>query len=260
MVGTNRCAQRRQSDDPDPVFGLLPFRLWQPYVKFDEPRPDLTVDGQNPDHRDADLSYRRWHLTRTTTHGIQVTVLSAPGDGVLAQEVLGSLRTVHTTHLGCPTGSTVLDLAPDPPTGAPLPAASRTGAVTICDYVRGQSTGGLSGSRRIEGRAARDLVQAVHDAPSGSAPNSPATTCTQPRLLDRALVLRFYRAGGTVDDPVIETYVYFDACTGHGILDPAGMHQLTTADCKPLFTTPPIGLWTADSRVYSRCGGDPAAN
>ncbi len=36
-----------------------------------------------------------------------------------------------------------------------------------------------------------------------------------------------------------EAYVYFDACTGHGILDPAGMRQLTTADCKPLFTTPP---------------------
>ncbi len=165
-----------------------------PYVEFDEPRPDLTVGGQNPERRDADASYRGWHLTRTTTHGIQLTVLSAPGDGVLAHEVLGSLRTVRTTRLGCPTGSTVLDRAPEPPAGGPLPAPSDIAAVTICDYLRGVQSAGLSGSRRIEGSGARALVRAVDDAPAGSGPNSPQTTCSQPPLLDRALVLRFYGA------------------------------------------------------------------
>ena len=253
VFGADGCAQPRQVDQPGPAFGRLPFRLWVPYVKLDEPRPDLTVDGQNPDHGDADLSYHGWHLTRTTTHGIQLTVLSAPGDGVLAQEVLGSLRTVRTTQLGCPTGSTVLDRAPDPPVGAHLPAPSDIAAVTICDYTRGVHSVGLSGSRRIEGSGARELAQAVHDAPVGSGPNSPPTRCRQPALLDRALVLRFYASRSAPDDPVTEAYVYFDACTGHGILDPAGMHQLTTADCKPLFTAPPIGLWAAESRVSVRC-------
>ena len=254
VYGADGCARQRQVEHPGPAFGLLPFRLWVPYVEFDEPRPDLTVGGQSPDRRDADATYRGWHLTRTTTHGIQLTVLSGPGDGALAHEVLGSLRTVRTTHLGCPTGSTVLDRTPEPPVGAQLPAPSEITAVTICDYTRGVHSVGLSGSRRIEGRGARQLVRAVRDAPAGSGPNSPPTACTQPPLLDRALVLRFYGSRSAPDDPVTEAYVFFDACTGHGILDPAGMRQLTTADCKPLFTTPPIGLWAAESRVYVRCG------
>ena len=139
VVAAMGCRQERKPDDPDPVFGALPFALWEPYVKFDQPRPDLTVKGQYPDHEDAALSYRGWRLTRTTTHGIQITVLSAPGKSGLARAVLDSIRTVQTTHLGCPTASTVLAHHPTAPTGAPLPRAEEIGAVTVCDYQRGHA-------------------------------------------------------------------------------------------------------------------------
>jgi hypothetical protein len=254
VVFAMACHQQRRRGDPDLVFGALPFRLWQPYVEFDEARPDLTVNGQYPEHRDADLGYRGWHLTRTTTHGIQITVLSAPGKNTLARTVLDSLRTVRTTQLGCPTDSNVLAHHPTAPIGAPLPPAKEVGAVTICDFQRGHGGMGLGGSRRIEGHQARDLTQAIHDAAPGSAPNSP-TTCLQPAQTDRALVLRFFRNGATAENAVTEAYVYFDSCVGNGILEPGGMHALTKADCAPLFATPPIGMWSADSDVFSRCAG-----
>jgi hypothetical protein len=255
VIPTMGCRPERGPGDPGPTFGALPFRLWQPYVEFDVPRPDLTVNGQSPERKDAELSYRGWHLTRTTTHGIQITVLSTPGKNMLARTVLDSLRTVRTTQLGCPTASSVLAHQPTAPIGTPLPTAEEIGGVTICDYLGGQAHPGLSGSRRIEGQQARDLTQAIHDAPSGSAPNNP-TRCLRPEQIDRALVLRFSRTGAAVGDPVTEAYVYFDSCVGNGIREPGGMHALTTADCRPLFAAPPIGMWSADSDVFDRCEQD----
>ena len=68
------------------------------------------------------------------------------------------------------------------------------------------------------------------------------------------MVLEFFRVGANADDQVTEGYVYFDACVGHGVLEPGDMHELTKEDCSPLFATPPIGMWSADSDVFSRCG------
>lgn len=243
------CIRDPRSGDPDPAFGQLPFRWWQPYVKVEVARPDLG----RPESRDADLEYRGWHLTRSTTRGIQVTVLSAPDNDALGAAVQSSLRAVTTSNLGCQIDSPVQRDGFRQPTGAPVPTADAVGSVTICDYDRDtEHGGGLGGSLRISGAAARDLVQAIHDAPAGGGPNTP-NTCLHDTSRDRVIALRFFDAAENASSVLAEAFVYTASCFGNGIVDSRSEHQLTRANCGPLFAQAPIGFWGGSAGVFESC-------
>jgi hypothetical protein len=246
-VTAQACFRKPTSEDPDRRFGQLPFPLWHPYVKLERARPDMAE--QQPMYRDGTVEFHGWRLTRKTFDGVQVSVLSAPGDDGLGAAVLATVRRVEVNALGCPTEASVLNRAVDLD-GTPLPTADAISAVTVCDYVQYfQDGSGLRGSRRITGQAAKDLVTAIHDAPEGVGPQTP-DTCLDENPARRALLLRFLGPDGAA---ITEARVYFDSCVGNTILEPGGQHQLTAADCKPLFTDPPIGMFGAEGAVFKVC-------
>lgn len=248
MVPAIGCVRRPQPGDPDPAFGALPFALWQPYVKLDEARPDLA----DSDRQNGRWQYEGWQLTRTTLGRVQITVLASPDDPDLAETVMASARQVETTTLGCPTTSPVDAQQFTKPTGAPVPAAVDVAAVAICEYSRRPGHDGLEGSRRINGDAARQLVEAIHDAPAGSGPDRPQN-CVHDMYGDQAIALRFFGLDETTQ-PLAEAYVYYDWCFGNGIVDSDGSRQLTFANCHPLFARPPITLWSSSAGIAETCG------
>lgn len=247
VVDAIGCIRRRTERDPDPAFGDVPYSLWQPHVRIVAARPD----SEAPDDQDADVRYRGWHLTRTTTHGVQITVLSAPGDDELATGVLGSLRVVTTNHLGCRVESTVLSHPATVPNRGPLPDPDAVSSVSVCEYQTGPSGQGLGPSRQIIGAPARELVGAIADAPAGRGPGS-GRNCRHGRS-QRALVLAFFGADGRPTRPLATARVYFDSCADNGIVGAGGEHALTRGDCAPLFASPPIGLWSGSVGVYPLC-------
>lgn len=245
------CFQINGPDDPPPAFGELPFPLWQPYVKI-----QASWRGPakaRPENQDAELEFRGWRLTRTTTAGVQVTVLSEPGDEELAAEVLRSLRRVEVNDVGCPARSTMLangirvDLD-----AAPLPAPDEVAAVAICDYVSDGDQGWLRGSRRMTHEAAQDLVRDIRDAPRGSGPDSPGSCLTRPGA-ERALALAVFTDATRGARPVSSAYLFFDSCVGSGILEPSGTHEITRAVCAPLFAEPPIPYTGGHQPLADRC-------
>lgn len=234
---------------PDPAFGPLPFALWQPFVKLDEARPDLDY----PDRKDGEWQYRGWRLTRTTVDQVQVTVLGSPEDPSVASRVFDSVRRVPITTVGCETGSPVQGRRFATPSGPSVPPAHLVGFVAVCEYSRNQGHAGLQGSRRISGKAARELVLAINNAPVGGGPDTPSH-CVDDMFGDMAIALRFFSPGEEPDSPLAEAYVYYDWCFGNGIVDSAGKRRLTKANCAPLFTEPPISLWSGQRQVVEVCG------
>lgn len=242
------CFGGSAAGDPDPAFGHLPFALWQPFVKLDEARPDLNY----PDRQDGQWKYRQWRLTRATVGQVQITVLAPPDDPSLGATVLSSARKVKITSLGCETSSPVQGQRFAEPSGSPVPAAEEVGAVAVCEYSRWQGHAGLEGSRRISGDAARDLVDAIHTAPSGGGPDQPRN-CADDRYGDAAIALRFFAASEETESPRAEAFVYYDWCFGNGVVDSASKRQLTQANCAPLFAEPPINIWSGQRQVIAVC-------
>lgn len=243
MIG---CLGRPKPGDPDPAFGALPFELWQPFVKLDLARPDL----DRPERDEGTWEHRGWHLTRRTTHGVQITVLAQDPD--VAKGVFDSLRTVETTALGCPTNAPLIRGRFPVPVAAPVPRAEDVEAVAICQYARADAftEGGLEASRRLAGDDARRLTTAIHAAPRVGGPDTP-DNCVKDMVGDRALLLRFF---GDEGDALGEAYVYYDWCFGNGIVDSTGSRRLTRESCSPLFAEPPISLWSGQQPVVKACG------
>lgn len=247
------CGRRTTDHDPDPAFGEVPFPLWQPYVKVETAwKSPEDTDEVPPTSQDTVKTFRGWKLTRATEDGVQISVLSAPGDDDLAAQVLASRRTVTTTVDGCtPTVTTPSDkrTAPD---GAPWPAADSIGAVAICDYLSEGKTGGLNGSRLLTGEAARELITAIQDAPRGTGPDHPEN-CLPEYSHGRWLVLRPFASQDDLTGSLGDAQVFFDGCAGNGIVGPAGVRELTRGNCQPLFARPPVSLMSGDGAVFNRC-------
>lgn len=243
------CSRDRKAGDPDPIFGQIPFPLWQPYVKIVEAK-----DVDRPEYQDAQMSFRDWRLTRVTTRGLQITVLSAPGDEDLGSAVVGSLRTVTTTELGCPVESELLGIGTTQVDidARPLPRPADVQSIVVCEYVSSGDSTVHNTSRRIVAAAAADLTRAIVEAPLKTE-SKLAGDCRAGSELGRRLSLAFRTgAGGSV--PVTSAYMFVGGCRGTGVLEPGGFHELTRANCSPLFAVAPIGLFSAGSAsTYSRC-------
>jgi hypothetical protein len=256
MVGTpNRgvpaigCLREREPGDPGPAFGDLPFSLWQPFVKVEQARPDL----EGPGRTDGRWDYEGWRLTRQTVERVQVTVLAPPDHPSLGTEVLDSVRQVETNSLGCAATSPAQAVKFARPKGASIPPATRVGAIAICHYSRMDRSRGLEGSRRVTGPEARDLVEAIQKAPRSGGPDEPQH-CVKDMYGDTAMTLRFFESLEQTERPLAEAYVYYDWCFGNGIFDSQGAHQLTRANCSPLFARPPISFWSGQVVITEVCG------
>lgn len=243
------CLRERQPGDPDPSFGALPFSLWQPFVKLEQARPDL----EDPGRAEGQWEYRDWRLTRQTLNGVQITVLAPPDRPALGRSVLSSARQVQTTTLGCESTSPVQAEQFAQPSGASIPAATSVEAIAVCQYSRIPGSAGLEGSRQITGQAARDLVEAISQAPRSGGPDRPGN-CVQDMYGDSAIALRFFGTSEESTAPLAEAYVYYDWCFGNGISDSKSVRRLTNANCAPLFAEPPIGLWSGHMAVMEACG------
>ena len=96
-------------------------------------------------------------------------------------------------------------------------------------------------------------MQAINDAPLGGGPDQP-THCVRDMYGDRAFALRFFATGDDTTSPLAEAYVYYDWCFGNGIVAADRKHRLTKANCAPLFSKPPISLWSGSIPVVDACG------
>lgn len=233
---------------PDPAvrgpeeFGQLPVALWQPYVRFSDPDEFGAADGE--------WEHAGWRLTARTVDDVRISVLSGPkGEADLADRVFASVRQVDVDANGCATTSPVQAAQFSRP-DAVVPAADEVDAVAVCKYERtGTDAPGLIGARRIEGREAQDLVQAIHAAPAAAGPDSPGD-CLPDDYGREALSLRFL---GAEDRLLGVAYVYYESCFGNGIFDAKAEHALTAGNCKPLFAAPPVTLWSGFQRVFEAC-------
>jgi hypothetical protein len=246
MIG---CLRQRESGDPGVAFGELPFSLWQPFVRLEQARPDL----EDPSRMDGHWQYRGWQLTRDTIDGVQVTVLAPPDTPALGGDVMRSAREVETTSLGCESTSPVQAEQFAQPSGAAVPAPKSVEAIAVCEYSRTPGSVGLEGSRRITGSAARDLVEAIRDAPQSGGPDQPHN-CVRDMYGDRAIALRFFGNREQTTAALAEAYVYYDWCFGNGIVDAQGKRKLTRASCAPLFAEAPISLWSGQRPIVEACG------
>jgi|GEM_PF-926342 len=226
-------------------FGDLPVELWQPHVLLTA--PDFAG-------RQGEWEHNGWTLTRQTIGEASITVLAAPGDEALGEQVLSTAREVGIDANGCPTTSPVQhERFQEPPAAIPVPDRAPD-LIAVCEYVRGDTgTPGLLASRQITGAEAEDLVRAIRAAPPGGGPDRPQN-CVDDMYGDLAIVLRFLPTGWTARDVAYpEAYVYYDWCFGNGIVDGTTSYQLTRENCRPLFTEAPIRMWSASSVVADVC-------
>ena len=231
--------------NPDPAFGDLPYPLWQPHVRLDAVRPEVS---DQPDRTDGQWTFEGWHLARRTFDDVQVTVLSAPGSPELSGRVFGSARTVETNDDGCDTTSPFGEGFPRPG-GPDVPAGSDVGGVAVCEYVRLPGSEGLQGSWRMTGREAQGLADAIREAPEGGGPDKP-DDCSPDMWGDSAVVLRFL---GVDDALLADAYVYTDWCFGNAIATSTGVRTLTTANCLPVFSRPEVRWWSGKKAVGKLC-------
>lgn len=242
------CFPEQRPGDPPAVFGALPFRLWQPYVQLALARTDL----DDPTYENGTWQHDGWTLTRTTVGDVQVAILGSPRDDGLAERVLESARSVETTHAGCDPDSPIQAEKFVEPDGAPVPPAAEVAAIAVCEYAREPGRAGLEGSRRITGQPARDLVAAVHRAPSPGGPDRPKS-CVPDLYGDRAIALRFFGDTDQTTAPLAEAFVYYDSCFGNGIVATDGIRRLTRDNCAPLFDEAPILFWGGHAGVFKTC-------
>jgi hypothetical protein len=245
------CTREHGPGVPGAEFGDLPYSFWQPYVKLGQARPDLVAD--DPSRQDGTWTYDGWTLTRSTISDVQVSVLARPGDSGLGDQVVSSSRRVTTTVSGCDPDSGVRSEEFTRPDGPPVPKAADVAAVAICLYGRTYEVG-LVGSRVMTGAQAQDLTRAITDAPPGGGPDQP-DQCIDDQFGDTGVALRFFGTEETVD-PIGEAFVYFDWCFGNGIVDSANDYRLTRENCAPLFSEPPVTMWSGNDATFDLCHTD----
>lgn len=220
--------------------GAAPERLWAPHLAFELPI------GTVPD---GATTFQGWTLSTRTVAGVRITLLTDAATADLVDPILDSARPVDTDANGCESTSPVQAeefVRPEP--AFDVAGIDRVDAIAVCQYDRsaGTTAPGLLGSRRVEGSAAQDLLDAVRAAPAGGGPDAPRH-CVQDRYGDTALAVRLEDG-----DVVRDLYVYYEWCFGNGLDDGTTRRELTPASCVPLWGGR-VNLWGGSSEPVSRC-------
>ncbi|OIJ23646.1 hypothetical protein [Nocardioides luteus] len=240
-VPTIACNETKDRDFP-PVFGKVPFSLWQPYVLIQKPEKGDTYETGSWEHEG-------WLLTRVRIEDAYATILTGPGDDKVNYEIKGSLRTTPKDPYGCETASPLAtgdQVRPKTkPATSPLEGDAPE-SIAICEYE--PSSASLTGSREITGADASGLVEAIRDAPARSGPNTPQN-CAAGQPVTAYVILRIFREGGVPGD----VYVNYENCDDHGFFDGITVHELTSAACKPVFAEEPVTIYSAQGDVAKVC-------
>lgn len=231
------------SDGGPPQAGVnRSFSAVMPAIMCPPDRPDDTyapsvdlgarADGSPVDHGGG------WVSETVDVAGVPVTV--SDDDAARRQRIIASVREVDDvdTH-GCPPDSVLRAPGARPATG-PLPPADEVAAVAICRYALPTGFSDLAGrpepilsSSRVDAQQARQLVDAVHAAPRGEGPNSPANCAEEVMFGEEIVVLSFATAGGGR-----EVTLRFSGCDGHGIDDGDVVRRLTGEVLVPVLAGP----------------------
>lgn len=157
-----------------------------------------------------------WSLTVRTVGEIQIEVQTH--DPAVRDQILASIREVTTDLNRCPVTHRISTAQPVQPSQG-LPWDDSVNGVSICGYVGDQQPGpGLTGSRRLEGAAAQQLLDAIRAAPPGGGPDDPG----QREFAGGGTVLRFDTADG-----VREVFVRYDSGAHNGFDNGTSERRLT---------------------------------
>lgn len=156
-----------------------------------------------------------WSLTVRVVGEIQVEVQTS--DPAVRDHILGSIREVTTDLNQCPVTHRISTAQPVRPSQG-MPWNGVVAGVSICSYVGDQQPGpGLTGSRRLEGAAAQQLLGRIHGQPGGG-PDDPG----EQEFLGGGTVLRFDTAAG-----VYEVFVRYDSGSHNGFDNGTTERRLT---------------------------------
>ncbi len=220
-------------------FPPIPRRLWQGHLEFRLAARGLVPDGVR--------TFHGWTLTAKTVGEVQVSLLTDGTTAPLAATIMSSARVVDVDAVGCDTTSPAQSSRFVPPRKPFDISRAEVDSILVCQYAR-TGTVGLIASRRIEGTAARDVVQAMRAAPPGGGPDTKPENCPDDEFGHEALALRLGGPDGVVGD----VYVYYDWCVGNGFDDGTTRRELTRAACSPLFHDP-VRIQAASKDVMFRC-------
>lgn len=168
-----------------------------------------------------------WVEQTREVNGVFITVFS--NDATLRTKILDSAQPIaDNDQYGCPSDHAV---AHDPhgyrPTGGLRPEDEAT-SISVCRYSLEASTPLLS-SGRVEGTAAREVLNAIRSAPEGSGPNE--TGAAADDIGTEIVLLRVITADGPR-----EVVLRYSGNAGNGFDDGTTRRQLTAAAIQPLLT------------------------
>lgn len=218
---------------PEPVADLANRA---PYLWFGDGRPagQRQYDGG-------------WVEETRVVDGVTLTVLS--DDAATRERILGSARPIgeKDSH-GCAPEHPVTE-RPDVRPSAEAGGLSTLGDVTsvsVCRYAlepaRTAPTSLLSASK-VEGPAAKEIVDALVAAPVGTGPNAPADCAADYALGDEVIVLL---ADGSTREGQ-EVVVRYSGCDRHGTDDGVTARQLTASVARALLVGPHSPGWLHES-------------
>jgi hypothetical protein len=209
---------------PEPVADLA---RRGPYLWFGDSRPagQRRYDGG-------------WVEETRVVGGVTITVLS--DDAATRERILRSARPIgETDSYGCaPEHSAAASAEARPSSDAGgLSGLGDVTSVTVCRYAREtarSAPASLLSASRIEGEAARRIVDALTAAPVGTGPNAPGDCAAGYELGDEVMVLQAEGASGARQEVVVR----YSGCDRHGTDDGVTTRQLTATVLRNLLTGP----------------------
>ncbi len=173
-----------------------------------------------------------WQNLSRIVAGQRLTVVTDPAHVALARRILATVRVVDTDQNGCDTTSRIQQQGRVRPPAFDITRLDGVETIAVCQYdLEVTDQPGLNASRMLTGRDARDELAALQAAPLGGGPDRP-NSCLHSMWDDAGLVLRFTSTDGTTHD----MYAYYDGCFANGIDDGTHVRELTTDDCRPLWS------------------------
>lgn len=168
-----------------------------------------------------------------------IVVIVFSGDADLRSAILDSARKVTgndsygcTPHHAATVGR---EFRPQTQHGS-LPVADEVTSISVCRYARSDTSrvkNAILSAGRLSGQAAKEMLEAIHQAPQGFGPDNPRDCLPEVAYGDEVLVLRIHSRGR-----VSEVVVRYHGCEGHGIYDATMTRKLTKKVVKPLLTGP----------------------
>ena len=173
---------------------------------------------------------------RLTVTGGGVAVIIQTSDADLRRRIADTVHHVDVDSNGCPARDpSAQDPRRRPPAVGDVSEVAGVTSVTACKYATHSpdrtevAAAPLLASRRFDGPAATDLVDALVAAPEGSGPNAPETCMPEYSYGDELTVLLVHHAAGT--QRVVVTY---SGCDHNGTDDGTTRRRLTREVMQPL--------------------------